>query len=255
MSGRFLGKVALVTGAGGGIGAAIARRLASDGAELALADISVDALRPLLDALRADGCRADVFPGDLTNPAYCDALPGVVADAFGRLDILVNNAGLMRRGAVTQASDEDFDLSVAVNVAAPFRLVRAAIPLMEGEGGAIVNMASCWGVYPGPHHLVYCTTKAAIAAMTRCLGRDHAHQNIRVNAVCPNEVNTPMLRTGFKLRGLDPDTAVAELNASVPLGRIAEAEDIADVVAFLASDDARYMCGALVEVNGGKPVY
>ena len=83
---------------------------------------------------------------------------------------------------------------------------------------------------------------------------DHAHQGIRVNAVCPNEVNTPMIRTGFEIRGLDADKAVAELNASVPLGRIAEPEDIADVVAFLASDDARYMCGALVEVNGGKPV-
>jgi len=95
---------------------------------------------------------------------------------------------------------------------------------------------------------------AAIASLTQCLGRDHAHQNIRVNAVCPNEVNTPMLRTGFSIRGLDPDTAIEDLNASVPLGRIAEPEDIADVIAFLASEEARYICGALVEVNGGKPV-
>jgi NAD(P)-dependent dehydrogenase (short-subunit alcohol dehydrogenase family) len=97
-------------------------------------------------------------------------------------------------------------------------------------------------------------SKAAIASLTQCLGRDHAHQNIRVNAVCPNEVNTPMLRTGFSIRGLDPDTAIEDLNASVPLGRIAEPEDIADVIAFLASEEARYICGALVEVNGGKPV-
>ena len=86
------------------------------------------------------------------------------------------------------------------------------------------------------------------------MGRDHAHQNIRVNAVCPNEVNTPMLRTGFETRGLDPDTAIADLNATVPLGRIAQPEDIADVVSFLVSDEARYLCGSLVEVNGGKPV-
>ena len=97
-------------------------------------------------------------------------------------------------------------------------------------------------------------SKAALASLTQCLGKDHAPQNIRVNAVCPNEVNTPMLRSGFAMRGFDPDEAVSELNQTVPLGRIAEPEDIADVILFLASDDARYMCGALVEVNGGKAV-
>ena len=94
----------------------------------------------------------------------------------------------------------------------------------------------------------------AVASLTQCLGMDHAHQNIRVNAVCPNEVNTPMLRSGFDARGFDADSAITELGKSVPLGRIAEPEDIADVALFLASDAARYMCGALVEVNGGKPV-
>ena len=144
---------------------------------------------------------------------------------------------------------------MAVNVEAPFRLCRTAIPIMAGaRGGAVVNIASCWGVHPGPDHLVYCMSKAALASMTQCLGRDHARQGVRVNAVCPNEVDTPMLRSGFAARGFDPDGAVAELGATVPLGRIARPEDIADVVAFLASDDARYMCGALVEVNGGKPV-
>jgi NAD(P)-dependent dehydrogenase (short-subunit alcohol dehydrogenase family) len=97
-------------------------------------------------------------------------------------------------------------------------------------------------------------TKAAMASLTQCMGMDHAHQGIRVNAVCPNEVNTPMLRTGFVSRGFDPDTALALLDKTVPIGRVAEAEDIADVVLFLASDAARYMCGALVEVNGGKAV-
>ena len=124
----------------------------------------------------------------------------------------------------------------------------------EAGGGAIVNVASCWGLRPGPDHAVYCMTKAAIASLTQCMGRDHAHQNIHINAVCPNEVNTPMLRTGFEKRGFDPDTAVAELGKTVPMGRIAEPEDIVDVILFLASDQARYMCGALLEVNGGKPV-
>ena len=98
-------------------------------------------------------------------------------------------------------------------------------------------------------------SKAAVASMTQCLGHDHAHQGVRINAVCPNEVDTSMLRSGFSARGMDPDTAIASLNASVPLGHIAEPQEITDVVLFLASDEARYMCGSLVEVNGGKAVY
>ncbi|MEM7427516.1 MAG: SDR family oxidoreductase [Pseudomonadota bacterium] len=238
------GRKALVTGAAGGIGAAVVRRLQAEGASVAAADIDPGA------------SPAEVhLPGDLTDAAYCDGLPAAAAEQLGGLDILINNAGIIRRGPLTAATDEDYRLSMAINVEAPFRLCRAAIPIIEENGGgAIVNTASCWGVHPGPNHPIYVMSKAALASLTQCLGRDHAHQGIRVNAVCPNEVDTPMLRTGFEIRGLDPQTAVSELGATVPLGRIAQPEDIADVILFLASDEARYMCGALVEVNGGKPV-
>jgi 2-keto-3-deoxy-L-fuconate dehydrogenase len=240
----FTGKCALVTGAAGGIGAAIVRKLRAAGARVAVADRDVS------------GVEAEAhLPGDLLDRAYADGLPQAAADALGGLDILVNNAGVITRGPVTETSDADWSLSVGVNVEAPFRVCRAAIPIMAAAGGgAIVNTASCWGLRPGPNHAVYCMTKAAIASLTQCMGMDHARQGIRINAVCPNEVNTPMLRAGFAKRGFDPDTAVAELGKTVPLGRIAEPEDIADVVLFLASDEARYMCGSLVEVNGGKPV-
>ena len=197
-----------------------------------------------------------VFYGDLLDQSYCDNLTSEVQTKLGTVGILINNAGFMSRGDITQTSDEDYELSMKINVEAPFRLIRASIPLMvESGGGSIVNISSCWGINPGPNHLIYCTTKAALAAMTKCLGRDHAHQNIRINAVCPNEVNTPMLRTGFEIRGLNPDDAIEELNQSVPIGHIAEPEEIADVVAFLSSDEARYICGSLVEINGGKAVY
>lgn len=241
---RFDGRCALVTGAAGGIGAAIVRLLRAEGARVAVADRDTD------------GVEAEAhLPGDLLDPAYADGLPAAAAEALGRLDIVVNNAGVITRGPVTETTDADWALSMGVNVEAPFRISRAAIPIMAAQGGgAIVNTASCWGLRPGPNHTVYCMTKAAIASLTQCMGMDHAHQGIRINAVCPNEVNTPMLRTGFVKRGFDPDTAVAELGKTVPLGRIAEPEDIAEVVLFLASDAARYMCGSLVEVNGGKPV-
>ena len=241
---RFAGRTALVTGAAGGIGAVIARMLRAEGARVAVADRDVS-------AIEAEAR----LPGDLLDPAYADGLPRAATDALDGLDIVINNAGVITRGAVTETSDTDWSLSLGVNVEAPFRICRAAIPIMAAAGGgAIVNTASCWGLRPGPSHAVYCMTKAAIASLTQCMGMDHARQGIRINAVCPNEVNTPMLRSGFARRGFDPDQAVAELGRTVPLGRIAEPEDIAEVVLFLASGQARYICGSLVEVNGGKPV-
>ena len=243
---RFAGQKALVTGAAGGVGAVLVAALRAEGALVAATD-------------RACGhIEADAhFDGDLLDGAFCDALPGRAAEALGGLDILCNNAGVITRGKITDATDADYALTMGVNVEAPFRLSRAAIPLMvanEPGGGAIVNTSSCWGLRPGPDHPLYVMSKATLASMTQCLGRDHAHQNIRVNAVCPNEVDTPMIRSGFAIRGLDADRAIDELNATVPLGRIAQPQDIVDVILFLASDAARYMCGSLVEVNGGKPV-
>ena len=242
---RFSGKTALVTGAAGGIGQAIVAGLRAEGARVAAADRDSS-------AIAADAH----LDGDLLNPEYCDGLITAAVAALGSIDIIVNNAGVITRGTIDETTNADWALSMGVNVEAPFRICRAAIPVMAKQGGGvIVNTSSCWGgKAPGPNHPLYCMTKSAIASMTECLGMDHGHQNIRVNAVCPNEVNTPMLRTGLRVRGFDPDTAIAELGKTVPLGRIAEPEDIADVVLFLASDQSRYMTGTLVEVNGGKPV-
>ena len=241
---RFKGKKALVTGAAGGIGKSIVRKLRAEGASVAITDITISNVEAEAH-----------FLGDLSTAQFCNELPSKARDALGGLDILINNAGIIRRGKITEATDDDFKSTIAVNIEAPFRLCRSTIPIMEKNGGgSIVNTASCWGLSPGPDHPIYIMSKAALASFTQCLGRDHAHQNIRVNAVCPNEVNTPMIRTGFSIRGLDPEKAIKELDETVPLGRIAEPDDISDVILFLASDEARYMCGSLVEVNGGKPV-
>ena len=241
---RFQGKKALVTGAAGGIGKSLVRKLRAEGASVAITDITIGNVEAEAH-----------FPGDLSAAQFCDELPSKATDALGGLDILINNAGIIRRGKITEATDDDFKSTMAVNIEAPFRLCRSTIPILaKNGGGSIVNIASCWGLNPGPDHPIYIMSKAALASFTQCLGRDHAHQNIRVNAVCPNEVNTPMIRSGFSIRGLDPEKAIKELNNTVPLGRIAEPDDISDVILFLASDEARYMCGSLVEVNGGKPV-
>jgi NAD(P)-dependent dehydrogenase (short-subunit alcohol dehydrogenase family) len=250
------GKTAVITGAAGGIGKAIAKRFVEDGFQVVAGDADAAGLKELSGALNRGSQRIREKAGDLQSKAYCEALIDHAIAQTGRLDVLVNNAGIITRGNVLETTDEDWDRTFDINLTAIFYTCRRAIAFMKDHGGgAIVNVSSCWGLYPGPNHAAYCTSKAAVATFSKCLGRDHAADGIRVNAVCPNEVNTPMIRTGFIRRGFDPDTAIAELNKTVPIGRIAEPEDIADVIQFLASDAARYIAGTTVEVNGAKPVY
>jgi len=256
MNTRFSDKSVLITGAGGGIGLEVVKLMAREGATVIAADINENKLDPAVAIAEEFGADIFLMPGDLSNGNYCDSLPRMAYDHTNQLDVIINNAGLMRRGNILNTSDEDWQISMSINVESIFRICRSAIEIMTQQNrGSIVNVASCWGLYPGPDHIAYCTSKAAVAAMTRCLGRDHAADGIRVNAVCPNEVDTPMLRSGFEMRGFNADSAVEQLNQTVPVGRIAEPREIAETIAYLASDQASYICGSLLEVNGAKPVY
>jgi len=249
-------KTAVITGAAGGIGKAVAKRFVESGYRVVAGDADVAGLKELSAGLSGGTRKVWEKLGDLRSKAYCEGLIDYALATTGRLDVLVNNAGIITRGSILETTDEDWIRTFDINLTAIFYTCRRAITHMKDHGGgAIVNVSSCWGLYPGPGHAAYCTSKAAVATLSKCLGRDHAADGIRVNAVCPNEVNTPMIRTGFVRRGLNPETAIAELNKTVPIGRIAEPEDIADVIEFLASDAARYVAGTTVEVNGAKPVY
>lgn len=249
----FAGLTALVSGATGGIGRALVDRLVEGGGNVVVTGRSAQRCAELEEAHPG---RVAALAGDITDAAHCQALVELAGQRFGSLDLLFNNAGSIPRGTATQTTDGMWEEALAVNLTAAFKLSRAAIPAMAAAGGgAIVNTASAWGLYPGPGHLAYCTAKGALVTMTRCLARDHAEQGIRVNAICPNEVDTPMLRSGFAHRGLDPDQAIAELDSSVPLGRIAVPEDIVDTMLYLASSQARYVTGAVLEVTGAKAVY
>ncbi len=253
---RFDDKNVVITGGVGGIGQALVELFAGEGANVMFSDRSEEDCEDLCESLKRKGLDTFYFAGDLRQKNYCEALIAEAAVTFSGVDILINNAGIIPRGNIVETNDDMWFSALDVNLNAVFFLCRAAIPHMrEAGGGAIVNTSSTWGLYPGPDHLAYCTSKAAVAALTRNLGRDHAADGIRVNAVAPNEVNTPMLRSGFMRRGIDPDNAIEELAKTVPLGRVAEPEEIADVIAFLASHDARYVCGEVVEVSGAKPVY
>jgi len=253
---RFVDKRVVITGGTGGIGQSVVLLFAREGAKVLFSDHSTEDCADYCKALQAKGLQTRYLAGDLRQKNDCEALIAEAGDKLGGVDILINNAGIIPRGTILETTDDMWLSALDVNLTAVFYLCRAAIPQMQrAGGGAIVNTSSTWGLYPGPGHLAYCTSKGALAAFTKNLARDHAGDGIRVNAVCPNEVNTPMLRTGFARRGIDPDNAIAELGKTVPLGHVAEPAEIADVIAFLASADARYVCGATVEVTGAKPVY
>ncbi|WP_298852209.1 SDR family NAD(P)-dependent oxidoreductase [uncultured Ruegeria sp.] len=248
---RFRGKSIVVTGAAGGIGAAICQRFASEGALVCVADADIAGAESVARKIRAAGGQAEVRTFDLTNPAAIRSFVRGWTGARRRIDVLCNNAGLMSRGALMELTAEDWQQSFAVNVDALFHMCQAVIPVMQDQGGgAIINTASQWGIHPAPGHIAYNTTKAAVVAFTQNLARDYAPDNIRVNGVAPGEIRTPMLESNLARSGRRLD----DLNALVPFGRIGEPDEVAALVAFLASDEAQYLCGSVVEITGAQAV-
>lgn len=249
--GRFDGRIALVTGAGGGIGSAIAKRLASEGAHVVVTDINAGAAQAVAAEITAAGHASSAIVANIAKRNECHALVSQVLAAQGSVDVLVNNAGINRRGNIMAISEDDWDSTFSVNIDAMFHLCRAVIPqMMERGGGAIVNTASQWGLHPAPNHIAYNVSKAAVASFTQNLARDYAPHKIRVNAVCPGEIHTPMLEAGVKRSG----RTIADLDRLVPYGRIGKPEEVAALVAFLASEEAPFMCGSLVEITGAQAV-
>jgi NAD(P)-dependent dehydrogenase (short-subunit alcohol dehydrogenase family) len=247
------GKIVLVTGATSGIGAAVAVACAAAGARLMLTGRSAERGNAALKQTQSHGAQAEFLAGDLSDPHWPDALVAETVKRCGRLDVLVNNAGIIYRGTAADCSDVEWDDTIAVNATAVFRLSRAAIRQMRAQGGGvIVNIASDWGLVGGRNAFAYCASKGAVVQMTRAMAVDHARDNIRVNCVCPGEVDTPMLASGIAKRGMTHEEGLRFLGGQVPLGRVARPEEIAKAVVFLASDDASYMTGAMLSVDGGS---
>lgn len=245
------GRVVMVSGANRGFGLAIAQRLHRDGYRLSLGARRLDALKDAVASF-ADAqvlqCRFDAGDADSAR----DWVDRTVRH-FGRLDALVNNAGIIYRHTAETATDEEWDRLMAVNLTAVFRMSRAAVRAMKRQGGgAIVNIASDWGLVGGRNALAYCASKGAVVQMTRAMALDHAKDKIRVNCVCPGEVDTPMLASGIEKRGMTHEEGLKFLGDQVPLGRVARPEEIAKAVVYLASDESSYMTGAMMSVDGGS---
>ena len=241
------GRSVIVTGGASGMGAACARLLADAGAQVVIVDLNGDAAANV-----AAGIGATVLAGDVTSSVFCDEAVAETVDRHGTLDALVNAAGTIVRADALGTNDDDWYRQFRVNVDGTFFMCRAAVRAMQPHGsGAIVNFGSIWGGTGGQGHTAYCAAKGAVHNLTRAMALDHARDGIRINAVAPGEVDTPMLRAAGRATPATDEELAAMAERTIPMARLARPEEIARVVVFLASDQASYMTGAIVPVDAG----
>jgi 3-oxoacyl-[acyl-carrier protein] reductase len=239
-------RVAIVTGGGRGIGRAIAARLAEEGANLAFSYRSNDAAaEETAEKVRAAGVECEVFKGDVSSPRDVEALFTRVSDAFGRVDILVNNAGITRDNLMMRMKDEEFDDVLRTNLKGTYLCTRAALrPMIRARWGRIVNVSSVVGLLGNAGQANYAASKAGIIGLTKSVAREVAQRGITANVVAPGYVETELTR---RL----PDDVKDHIKGQIPAGRFGEAEEVAEVVAFLAGEGAGYVTGQTVAVDGG----
>ncbi|HEY3259756.1 MAG TPA: glucose 1-dehydrogenase [Pseudonocardiaceae bacterium] len=253
MTGKLDEKVALITGAGSGIGRAAAELFAAEGAAVAVVDLRAEAAEETVAKIEAAGGRATAIRANVAVAAEVEAAVARTVAELGRLDIVYNNAGVDSRGSVADATEDDWDRCFAVNAKGTFLLSRAAVPHLEqAGGGAIVNQGSVAGLVAVPNFAAYCAAKGAVVALTRSMAIDLAPRRIRVNVICPGTVFTPLMEPMLRARGGgDLQAGLAKTLVKYPIGRLGTPEEIARVALFLASDDSSFLTGSIVTADGG----
>jgi len=242
----FTGKVALITGAASGMGAATAREFRAAGGQVVIVDRNDQLAGQVAREIEA----GPPVIGDVSDSAFCNRAVETTLDRHGRLDVLVNAAGIIVRADALNTSDEQWQRVMNVNVNGVFFMSRAAVGPMKKQGyGVIINFGSIWGGVGAAGVIAYCASKGAVHQITRAMALDYVNDGIRINAVCPGEVNTPMLASE-RSEPVTPEL-MQQLADTVPMGRLAEPVEIARVVLFMASDAASYMTGTMVNVDAG----
>ena len=250
-TGRLAGKVALITGAGSGIGQATAVRFAQEGARVGVLDRFAEAADGTTALITGAGGEALALTADVSDADQVGAAVQALVGRFGRLDVLYNNAGVNSRGSVLVAEEADWDRCFAVNVKGTFLVSQAALKQL-GEGSTIINQASVAGLVGVMNFAAYCAAKGAVIALTRSMAVDLASRGVRVNVICPGTVYTPLMEPMLRARG-DGDLAagLAKTLVKYPIGRLGDPIDIANVALFLASDESAFMTGSVITPDGG----
>ncbi len=252
---RLNGRLALVTGAASGIGRATAIRLASEGAAVFCLDIQAEAAADTAKQIASAGGRAESRGLDVADRAACEEAVVTARDALGGLDLLANVAGILRPGHTHEQDPDVFDLTIGINLTGTFNMCRATIRVFldndakPASGCSIVNISSAAALQGVPYNAAYGASKAGVLGLTKALASEYARREIRVNAICPGGISTPMTAAGFPVEGIDP-ALFARVAPQMPT--IGQPEEIAALVAYMSSDEARFMTGSGITIDGGQ---
>lgn len=243
-------KIAVVTGGASGIGRGVAVRLAEMGAKVAVLDIQEAGAQETIKLITQQEGEAKFFHCDVTSDAYCKQATDQIKESFGKVDALVNCAGVAVRKDVVNLAEKEWDLVLDVTLKGTYLISHYVLPLMMEQGGSVINIGSGWSLKGGPNAAAYCAAKGGVVNLTRSMAIDYGKHNIRVNSVCPGDIDTPLLRSEARQLGEDIDKFMAEA-ADRPIQRVGTPEDVANAVLYFAGDMSKWVTGATLVVDGG----